>query len=212
MINQIIGLDGPHVNVISHLLKLCGFRFNDSVDQDDLTTYTKNDTLFSFYGHIPYNSFELDQPYINELFGFLRTANDFSTNNLRDIVCTQYLLNTPFVGRVVYVNYTFEDLKNSIGEIVGQNFYEQNKQQLEDFVNKCKDSNWQFVEVDYKQFIQDHEYRKTILESSSCDINNIEHLWKKINKESEITKFDDLMVKYNDLYIKKYVNQSIAEL
>jgi hypothetical protein len=72
MINQIIGLDGPHVNVISHLLKLCGFYFNESLDQDDLTTYAKNDILFSFYGHIPYYSFELDQPYINELFGFLR--------------------------------------------------------------------------------------------------------------------------------------------
>jgi len=212
MINQIIGLNGPHVTVISHLLKLCGFYFNDSVDQDNITTYTKNDTLYSFYGHIPYDSFELDQSYINELFGFLRKANDFSTNNLRDIVCTQYLLNTPFVGRVVYVNYAFEDLKNSIGEIVEQDAYEQNKQQLEDFVNKCKDSNWQLVEIDYKQFTQDYEYRKNILESVSCNINNIEHLWKKINKESEITKFDDLMEKYNDLYIKKYVNQSIADL
>jgi hypothetical protein len=212
MINQIIGLDGPHVVVISHLLKLCGFYFNESLDQDDLTTYTKNDILFSFYGHIPYNSFELDQPYINELFGFLRKSNDFSTNNFRDIVCTQYLLNTPFIGRVIYVNYTFEDLKNSIGEIIEQNHYEQNKQQLEDFMNKCKDSNWQLVEIDYKQFTQDYDYRKTILQSVSCDINSIEHLWKKINKESEITKFDDLMEKYIDLHIKKYVNQSIENL
>ena len=209
MINQIIGLDGPHVNVISHLLKLCGFHFNDSVDQDNITTYTKNDTLFSFYGHIPYDSFELDEPYINELFGFLRTSNDFSTNNLRDIICTQYLLNTPFIGRVIYVNYTFEDLRNSIGEIVEQNHYEQNKQQLEDFINKCKNSNWQIVEIDYKQFIQDHEYRKNILESLSCDINSIENLWERINKESEITKLDDLLEKYNDLYIKNYVRTKI---
>jgi len=205
MINQIIGLDGPHINVVSHLLKLCGFYFNEYLDQDDLETYTKNDILFSFYGHIPYYSFELDQPYINELFGFLRTANDFSTNNLRDIVCTQYLLNTPFIGRVIYVNYAFEDLKDSIGEIVEQNHYEQNKQQLEDFTSKCRDSNWHFVEIEYKQFIQDHEYRKNILESVSCNIGSIEHLWNKINKESEITKFDDLMEKYNDLYIKRHI-------
>jgi len=205
MINQIIGLNGPHINVISHLLKLCGFYFNDSLDQDDLENYTKSETLYSFYGHVPYDSFDLDQSYINELFGFLRKANDFSTNNFRDIVCTQYLLNTPFVGRVINVNYTFEDLKNSIGEIIEQNFYEQNKQQLEDFTNKCKDSNWQLIEVDYKQFTQNHEYRKTILENLSCDINNIEHLWKKINKESEITKFDDLMEKYNNLYVKRYI-------
>jgi len=213
MINQIIGLDGPHVGVISHLLKLCGFYFNESSDQDDLATYAKNDILFSFYGHVPCDAFDLDQSYINELFGFLRkTTNDFSTNNFRDIVCTQYLLNTPFVGRVIYVNYAFEDLKNSIGEIIEQNFYEQNKQQLEDFINKCKDSNWQLVEIDYKQFTQDYEYRKTILESLSCNISIIEHLWKKINKESEITKFDDLIEKYNDLHIKKYVNQSIENL
>jgi len=212
MINQIIGLDGPHVNVISHLLKLCGFYFNESLDQDDLTTYTKNDILFSFYGHIPHYNFELDQPYINELFGFLKKANDFSTNNFRDIVCTQYLLNTPFVGRAIYVNYSFDDLKNSIGEIVEQDHYEQNKQQLEDFINKCKNSNWQLIEIDYKQFTQDHEYRKTILESLSCNISGIEHLWDKINKESEITKFDDLVEKYNDLYIKTYVNQSIDKL
>jgi hypothetical protein len=213
MINQIIGLDGPHVGVISHLLKLCGFYFNESSDQDDLATYAKNDILFSFYGHVPCDAFDLDQSYINELFGFLRkTTNDFSTNNFRDIVCTQYLLNTPFVGRVIYVNYAFEDLKNSIGEIIEQNFYEQNKQQLEDFINKCKDSNWQLVEIDYKQFTQDYEYRKTILESLSCNISIIEHLWKKINKESEITKFDDLMEKYNDLYIKRYVNKSIEKL
>lgn len=212
MINQIIGLNGPQVNVISHLLKLCGFYFNDVLDQDNLETYTKNDILYSFYGHIPHNSFELDQPYINELFGFLIKSNDFSTNNFRDTVCTQYLLNTPFAGRVIYVNYAFEDLKNSIGDIVEQNHYEQDKQQLEDFMSRCKDGNWQLVEIDYKQFIQDHEYRKTILESLSCDINNIEHLWEKINKESEITRFDDLIEKYNDLYIKKYVNQSIAKL
>jgi len=205
MINQITGLNGPHINVMSHLLKLSGFYFNDSLDQDDLENYTKSDTLYSFYGHVPYDSFDLDQPYINELFGFLRKANDFSTNNFRDIVCTQYLLNTPFIGRVIYINYTFEDLKNSIGEIIEQNFYEQNKQQLEDFTNKCKDSNWQLIEIDYKQFTQNHEYRKTILESLSCNISSIEHLWKKINKESEITKFDDLLEKYNDLYINRYI-------
>jgi len=205
MINQIIGLNGPHINVISHLLKLSGFYFNESLDQDDLENYTKSDTLYSFYGHVPYDSFDLDQPYINELFGFLRKANDFSTNNFRDIVCTQYLLNTPFVGRVICVNYTFEDLKNSVGEIIEQNFYEQNKQQLEDFTNKCKDSNWQLIEVDYKQFTQDHEYRKTILESLSCNANSVEYLWKKINQESEIKRIDELMEKYNDLYIKRYI-------
>ncbi|NBP01289.1 MAG: hypothetical protein EBU90_14330, partial [Proteobacteria bacterium] len=81
MINQIIGLDGPHVKIFSHLLKLCGFYFNELSDQDDLENYTKNDILYSFYGHVPYDIFDLDQSYINELFGFLRKANDFSINN-----------------------------------------------------------------------------------------------------------------------------------
>ena len=83
MYTQIIGLNGPQIHIFSHLLKIGGIYFNDVSDQDDFDNYTNNNTLTSFYAHLPYHSFELDQPYIDELFGFLsNTDKNFATNNI----------------------------------------------------------------------------------------------------------------------------------
>jgi hypothetical protein len=206
MINQIIALNGPHIHVVSHLLKMGGFYFNELLDKDDLIHYTKNNALVPFYSHIPHDSFELSKEYVNELFGFVKTINgNFTTNNPRDIVCIKYLLNTPFVGRIISIEYSFEELRNDIGDLVEQNYFEQNKQQIDNFLNECADSNWEIVKINYIQFIKNLEYRKNILQNISCNIDLIEHLWKNINKESKLTIFDALVEKYNKFYIKNYI-------
>jgi hypothetical protein len=206
MYTQIIGLNGPQIHIFSHLLKIGGIYFNDVSDQDDFDNYTNNKILTSFYAHIPYHSFELDQPYINELFGFLNnTDKNFATNSIRDIICTQYLLNSPFAGKVIYIDYSFDDLKNYTGELVDKEYFEENKQIIEHFIERCKNSNWNYSEINYNQFVSNKNYRDNSLTQMLINPESLDYLYKKINNESTITRFDDLAEKYINLYIKNYI-------
>ena len=83
--------------------------------------------------------------------------------------------------------------------------YRENKQIIENFIERCKNSNWNYSEINYNQFVSNKNYRDNSLTQMLINPESLDYLYEKINKESTITRFDDLAEKYINLYIKNYI-------
>jgi hypothetical protein len=158
----IIGLDGPHVKVVAHILKKCGYFFNHNSDEQDLENYTKNDTLETFYRHLTDGS-PIEQAYLNEFFGFvdveMKDKHFWSTKEFKDINCIEHLIGSNHEVSVIYVKYDYEDINKEFLQSVNENTYNNNLSKIESFLNDVREANWPLVEIDYVQFLQDPNYR-----------------------------------------------------
>lgn len=224
MHTHILGLEGPHIGLFSHLLKKSGyFYFNNNTDETDLENYAKNDSLEKFYRHLDSNDFKLENNFINELFGsFPKFDENLTTNNFRDIICLQHLLNTPFLGTVVYVEYNYSDINAEFLDSVPEVEYNKNLSKLNSFIENVNQSNWNLITVNYPQFLSNSEYRasklleifSTQVENSDLNssvqefLNNIQAL----NPDETVSEFDYLVSQYNDMFTTTLLDDIIENI
>jgi hypothetical protein len=225
MIYFILGLDGPHINVVSHILKKCGLNFNDNNEETNLKDYTKNTVLEPYRRHLNENQSELDQNYINELYGFIRNELELNqmtlaTKEFRDYICIQYLLQSPAFGKIIYVDYKYEDINEEFLNSVDESRYKKNLPQVESFLELAKQSHWVALTIDYKLFINDPVYRKEILlqiVESESDIDSVLETLYSIKTtqdpdDIEDTQFNYLVSQYNDDFASTLLSNIIEEI
>jgi hypothetical protein len=225
MIYFILGLDGPHVNVVSHILKKCGLNFNENNDETNLKEYTKNSVFEPYRRHLNDNQYRLDQDYINELYGFTRNELELNqitlaTKEFRDYICIQYLLQSPAFGKIIYVDYKYEDINEEFLQSVDESRYNKNLTQLESFLDLAKQSHWGTIIIDYKMFINDSVYRKEILlqiVESEYTVDSVLHNLKSIKTtedpdDIEDTQFNYIIAQYNDDFASTLLSNIIEEI
>lgn len=223
MIYQIIGLDGPHIKVISHILKKCGLNIGESNDDSDFKNYTKSNIFEQFYRHLGQEQFDLEQPYINEFYGFVKNINEneiIVINEFRDLICTQYLVQSPFSVKVIYVQYDYVDINNDFLNSIDETIYNKFSSQLNDFIGLVSNnSQWELVVIDYNRFLVDDSYRSSKLieiidsEQAASTILNL-NLIKTTTDPDDIedTEFAYLVAQYNDIFASNLLSNIIENI
>jgi hypothetical protein len=225
MIFFILGLEGPHINVISHILKKCGLEFNQNDDETNLDEYVKNKTFEPYRRHLGENEYDLEQTYINELYGFIRNEIEISQKNIatkefKDLICIKHLLQTPIPGKIVYVDYKYEDINEEFLQSVEESAYHKNLVQLQSFLELSKQGNWDLIHIDYKLFLTDLDYRKQILikiiESEPVAESVLNDLYSNKTTEDpddvEDTQFAYLVAQYNDVFASNLLSNIIENI
>lgn len=227
MIYFILGLEGPHTHVVSHILKKCGLFFNENNNETNLQEYTKSSIFEPYRRHLGENESELSQDYINELYGFVRNELEvnrtvLATKEFRDYICIKYLLQAPFLGTVVYVEYNYSDINTEFLDSVPEVEYNKNLSKLNSFIDNVNQSNWSLITVNYPQFLSNSEYRtnkileifSNQIENSDLDssvqefLNNIQAL----NPDETVSEFDYLVSQYNDMFTTTLLDDIIENI
>jgi hypothetical protein len=221
MLHFILGLNGPHVKVVSHILKKCGLEFGQNGDENDLDNYTKSESLETFRRHLDEQSFQLEQSYVNELYGFMRNhPESFATKEFKDLVCVQYLLGTPFTGKIVYVKYAYEDINADFLESVDEQSYGKHSSEMHSFLDLIESSGWSLIEIDYKLFLSDESYREAKLSEVVGDEHDIkdalDHFGSKRSTDDpddiEASQFEYLVSRYNDQFASSLLSNIIDNI
>jgi hypothetical protein len=225
MVYFILGLEGPHTYVVSHILKKCGLFFNENNNETNLQEYTKSSIFEPYRRHLGENESELNQDYISELFGFMRNEIEpykkiVATKEFRDYVCIKYLLQTPIFGKIVYVDYKYEDINEEFLQAVERSVYHNNLSQVESFLELTKKENWDVINLDYKTFLTDPNYRKEklteIVESESTVETVLKNLYSIKATEDpddiENTEFAYLVSQYNDVFASTLLSNIIDNI
>jgi hypothetical protein len=225
MIYFILGLEGPHTHVVSHILKKCGLFFNENNNETNLQEYTKSSIFEPYRRHLGENESELDQNYINELYGFVRNELELNqtvlaTKEFKDYICIRYLLQSPAFGKIIYVDYKYEDINEEFLQSVDESRYNKNLPQLESFLDLTKQSHWVTLVIDYKLFITDPVYRKEILiqiVESESDVDSVLETLYSIKTtqdpdDIEDTQFNYLVAQYNDDFASTLLSNIIEEI
>lgn len=204
------GFDGPHVNLVAHCLKILGLYQSEFDNEDDLVTYTESNILEQYYRSCIPNNCVLTEELSRELLGFLaRNKPQMSSEVIKDnmaLSCLNYVkLFLP--GQIVYIKYSYEDMNDVFFDNVDKTVYEKDAELIKEAKAIVDETDtWDFINIDYKKFISDLDYRAEALDRIS---GGYEARQNKDLISDEVV--ESLVSKYNDLYSLRFVEDIFAD-